>query len=137
MTTFNTYGNGGWATVQITGGTATAGGGVASVANPEGVNLYVLRSLLLVETASTGSANINIGIGTSSTHDASDIISALAMNGVSANTLYNGGTIVHDTKTAISTPIAWDSDNYLNVTGSASTVGLDATLFVEYIRQPA
>lgn len=136
MTTPNTYGNGGMMSVQLTGGTATAGGGVASVANPEGVTLKVIESYLWVETASTGAANLNVGIGTSATHNATDIISALAVNGVTANTLYNGGTITHASKTAISTPIDWDSTDYLNVTGSASTAGLDATLFVRYLRTP-
>lgn len=136
MTAPNTYGNAGMMTVQITGGTATAGGGLASVANPEGVSLMIVESYLWVTTASTGSANLNVGIGAAATTDASDIISALAMNGVSANTVYNGGTIVHDTKTAISTPALWTTTKYLNCTGSASTAGLDATLFVRYLRAP-
>lgn len=136
MTAANAYGNAGMLTVQLTGGTATAGGGVASVANPEGVTLKVIESYLWVQTASTGAANLNVGIGTAATHDASDIISALAMNGVSADTLYNGGTVTHASKTAISTPIDWTSTRFLNATGSASTAGLDATLFVRYLRAP-
>jgi len=100
------------------------------------VTLKIIESYLWVQTASTGSANINIGIGAAATTDASDIISALAMNGVSADTLYNGGTVVFDAKTAISTPIDWTSARFLNATGSGSTVGLDATLFVRYLRAP-
>lgn len=137
MTVPNTYGNAGLMSVQITGGTATAGGGLASVANPEGVSVMVVESWLWVETASTGSANINVGIGAAATTDASDIISALAVNGVSADTVYTGGTVTHASKTALSTPALWTTSKYLNVTGSASTAGLDATLFVRYLRKPS
>ena len=134
MTNPNVVGNAGMMSVTIAGGTATAGGALASVANPEGVTLKIIESYLWVVSASTGTANINVGVGTAATHDASDIIGTLAMNSVSANTLYNAGTIVHASKTAISTPADWTSSYYLNVTGDASTAGLSATLFVRYLR---
>ena len=124
----------GFLSIALTGVASTDGGGIYSLLNPEGVDLLILRSYIYVDTASTGAANINIGIGAAATTDASDMISALAMNGSIAGKYYNGNTIQGTTKTEVTAPAVWTSTKYLNVTGSATTAGLVATLYVEYIR---
>lgn len=120
--------------IDLTGAASTDGGGIASIANPEGVDVFVLRSYLYVSTASTGAANINVGIGAAATTDASDIISALAINGSITGKLYNGNTIQGTTKTEVTAPAVWDSAQFLNFTGSATSVGFVGKFFVEYIR---
>lgn len=134
MTSQNTAGNGGFMSVELTGTSSTTGGAVCSLANPEGATLMIVRSLFLVKTASTGGANINIGVGATATTDASDIISALAINGVTANTLYNGEAMTTAAKTAYTVPALWTSDKFVNATGSATTAGFTGTLFLEYVR---
>ena len=44
VTTWNKVGKG-WMSIPITGGTATGGGGLASVLNPEGVDVLIVRSV--------------------------------------------------------------------------------------------
>jgi hypothetical protein len=133
MTAINTTGKG-MLSVPVTGTTSTTGGAMCSVANPEGQTVYILRSYLVVTTASTGAANINVGVGASATTDASDMISALAINGAITDKIYNGNTIQATTKTEVTAPAAWTSDKFVNCTGSASSAGFTGTLFIEYIR---
>ena len=120
--------------VRITGVASTDNSGQGAVANPEGDDVLVLRTTLVVLTASSGAANISIGIGATATTASTDIINALAMNGVAANTCYNGHVMQNGAKTAITAPALWTPTSYLNITGSASLVGLDARLLVEYVR---
>ena len=119
---------------RITGVASTDNSGQGAVANPEGDDVLVLRTTLVVLTASSGAANISIGIGATATTASTDIINALAMNGVTANTCYNGHVMQNGAKTAITAPALWTASSYLNITGSASLVGLDARLLVEYVR---
>ena len=120
--------------VPVTGTTSTDGGAMCSVANPEGQTVYILRSYLVVLTASTGAANINVGVGATAATDASDMINALAINGAITNKIYNGSTIQATTKTEVSAPAAWTSDKFVTATGSASSAGFTGTLYSEYIR---
>lgn len=124
-----TYGTG-WLTIDLAGVVATTGGAIASVANPEGVNLIVVQAVLYSTTASTGAANVTIGIGATATTDATDIINALALNGLSCPIAYNGNVL--DAKTAL--PAVWTPTTFLNVTGSGSTAGYVGKLYVQYIR---
>ena len=135
MTAINRAGKGKFLSVELTGVAGTTGGAIASVANPEGETLQILRSFLLVLTASTGAANVNVGVGAAATTDASDIISALALNAVAASTVYlgsTGGNAANDSLVTI--PAPWTSTKFVNVTGDASTVGFTGRLFIEYIR---
>lgn len=120
-------------TIDITGETSTAGGGIASIPNPEGASLVILRTTLYVSANSAGAANLSAGIGAAATTSATDIINALAM-AAAAGKMYNGATIQATTKTEITVPALWTSDKFLNVTGSASTAGLVAKLIVDYRR---
>ncbi len=135
-TAINNEGYGaGMLTVELTGVASTTGGGIASIANPEGASVQILRSFLLVITASTGVANVNIGVGATATTDATDMLNALALNAVSANTVYAGSVGGDATKDSLAAvPVVWTSSKFVNVTGSASTAGFTGRLYIEYIR---
>jgi hypothetical protein len=124
----------GFLSIQINGVTSASNGGVGAVANPEGVDVLVLRSVLYIKTASTGAANLGVGVAANATTKGTDIVNDLAMNGAIAGKYYNGNTIQTTAKTEISAPAVWSSSKYLTFTGSADSTGLDATLYVEYLR---
>lgn len=128
-----TEGRGGTLAMRIDGVASTDAGGQGSLLNPFGVDVLILRATLVVHTASTGAANIDIGVASAAATDATDIINALAMNGVAAQTAYNGHAMQNTAKTAISAPALWQDDYYVTVTGSATMVGLEATLYLECI----
>ena len=129
----NTEGKGAFS-VHITGAVSAANGGLGAIANPEGGDVLILRSQLYVNTASTGAANLGAGIAADAVSKATDIVNDLAMNGAIAGKVYNGNAIQVTAKTEIAAPAVWASGKYLTLTGSAATTGLDATLYVEYVR---
>lgn len=128
----NTEGKG-FMTIALTGATSTDNAGLGQIANPEGVSLLILRTALHITTPSTGAANLSVGVGASGAA-ATDIINVLAMNGAITGKVYNGSTIQTTAKTEITAPAVWTTDKYITFTGSASTAGLVATLYVEYVR---
>ena len=133
MTQPNSEGHG-FMSVELAGLASTTGGAIASIANPEGETLQILRSYLLVLTASTGSANVNVGVGATAATDASDMISALALNSVAAGTVYAGSIGGNASKDSIvAVPAPWTAGKFVNVTGSATTAGFVGRLFIEYI----
>lgn len=123
--------------VKIVGAASVAAGGQGALANLEGKTLLVFRTTLHVKTPSTGAANINVGIGAAAATNATDIINALAMEGAISGKVFNGHARQNGAKTEITAPIPWTSTGFLCITGSASLVGLEAYLFVEYFRLPA
>lgn len=131
--TQNTAPQQGGLSFTITGGTATAGG-IASIPNPEGVDLILRNPRLLVTANSTGAANLTIGTAPSpGTAATNSLLTATAM-AAAAGKVYDlgiGGTVVATDLTATA---KWGSADYLVVNGSASTVGLSAILFVGYYR---
>lgn len=116
----------------ITGGTATSGGGVAAIPNPEGQDLVIADAFLYVSANSTGAANLTVGTAASGTVAATSMLPATAMAAAAGSVfaLFNHGTAVG----AASAPQKWGSAGYINVAGSASTAGLSAILFVKYYR---
>lgn len=120
--------------IRIDGTTSTANAGQGAIANPEGCDVLILRGTLVVHSASTGAANISIGVAADASSAATDIVNALAMNGVSAQTAYNCFAMQNSAKTAITAPALWTASKYVTITGSASLVGLEATLLLEYVR---
>lgn len=133
MTQPNSEGKG-FLSVPVTGTTSTTGGAMCSLANPEGATIYILRSYLVVTTASTGAANISVGIAADGVTSATDMINALAINGAITTKIYNGNTIQATTKTEVTAPAAWTSSKYVTCTGSADSTGFAGTLYIEYIR---
>lgn len=118
--------------VTLTGGTATSGGGVAAIPNPEGVDLVIADAFLYVTSNSTGAANLTIGTAASGTVAATSMLPATAMAAAAGSVfaLYNHGTAVG----AAASPQKWGSAGYINVAGSASTAGFSGILFVRYLR---
>lgn len=117
----------------ITGGTATAGG-IASIPNPEGIDLLLRDVRLYVTANSTGAANLTIGTAPSpGTAATNSLLTATAM-AAAAGKIFSGdvsGTVV---ATELTASAKWGSADYLVVNGSASTVGLSAILYVDYYR---
>lgn len=122
----------GWYKVLLTGAASAANAGLGEVANPEGVALGIVRAYIYARTGSTGAANLDVGIGATGTKN-SDICSAMdvieATVGGDLTFLPAAQVAETDSPTAL-----WAADTFLTFTGSASTVGLDADVCVEYIR---
>lgn len=119
--------------IKIVGVASTANAGIGEVANPEGVNVVILRATLYVHVPSTGAANLSVGVGASGAA-ATDIINALAVNGAISDKMYNAFAMQNTAKTEITAPALWSPTTYITFTGSATTVGLEAYLLVEYVR---
>lgn len=118
--------------VAITGGTATAAGGVAAIPNPESVDLIIEDAFLHVKTNSNGAANLTVGTAASGTVAANTMLPATAMAAAAGSVFH---LVYHGTAVgAAASPQKWGSADYINVAGSASTVGLTADLFVRYLR---
>ena len=122
----------GWFKVTLTGAVSAANAGLGQIANPEGVLLGITRAFIYARTGSTGAANLDIGIGASGAK-ATDICSAMSM--VEADL---GGDLTFlpaaqaaetDSPTAL-----WAANTFLTFTGSADSTGLDADVYIEYIR---
>ena len=122
--------------IKVTGVASTDNAGVGVVANPEGVPVVILRTTIYFKTKSTGAANLGIGVTTVAAK-ATDILNDLAVGGVTNGTVYNGHAMQNTAKTEITAPALWAADKYITFTGSATTVGLEAYLFVEYVRAVA
>lgn len=131
-TVVNTEGKG-TLSYDITGAASAAAAGLGSIANPEGVSILILRSTIYFVTNSDSAANLSIGITTAAA-TATDILNALAVGSVSDETVYNGHAMQNTAKTEITAPAIWTSALYLTVTGSATTVGMLARLYLEYVR---
>lgn len=125
--------NQGWLRVPIVGVAATTGGAILSLANPEGKRLIVDQIILDRVTKSTGAATADIGIGsgaTTSYDTVMDNVDVGATEGVE-NGVTNKGT------NGLGKPQLWAAANFLTITGSATTVGLVAWLYIHYFQAPA
>lgn len=120
---------GGMLQYDIAGVAATTGGAVLSVLNPFGEDVVVTNTVLLVTTKSTGAANANIGIGAAATTDGDNLL-----DGVDVGTAAGVFDAAEDGGTNGRTRQLWESDQYLNVTGSDTTAGLVGKLFIECVR---
>jgi len=112
--------------LDVTGVAATTGGALGAVLNPEGVDVIITETTFYGITNSTGAANLTVGIAADATTEATDLINALAMAAV-AGKAYNGLNAAAKAELAI-----WESDEYLTVTGSATTVGLTGKMIIKY-----
>jgi hypothetical protein len=122
----------GYLKITLTGATSAANAGLGQVANPEGVLLGITRVFAYFRTGSTGAGNLDIGVGASGAK-ASDICSAMDMieATVGGKLLYLPAVQAAETED----PTAkWASTTYITFTGSADSTGLDADVYVEYIR---
>ncbi len=116
-------------------GNAVAAGLVGEVLNPEGQDLHVIEGYLYFEVAALAASTFNIGIGATGA-DASDLISALAMNQTAGKVFRVIGTDLAS-KGDMTTPrgVDWGAAEYLTVTSAAQvSTGLKACLLLKYLR---
>lgn len=119
--------------IDLVGVASVAAAGQGYIANPEGVNLLILRTTLVVLVPSALAGVLSVGIA-AVTVSAADIVNALAMN-VTAGYCYNGHAPQTTAKTQISGPAIWTPTTYITFSGASySLAGLHAKLFVEYLR---
>ena len=123
----------GWMKIAVTGAAAATAGGIGSLLNPEGVLLGITRAFVYFRTGSTGATTFDVGIGaTATTANASVMDFADAIEATVGGKFIFGPTA----QVAITeSPTAkWGATEYLVFTGNGSTVGLDADVYIEYIR---
>ena len=122
----------GWYKVTLTGANDVNNAGLGGIANPEGVTLGITRAFIFARTGSTGACNLSIGIGAAGAAS-SDICSAMdvieATVGGDLTFLPAAQAAETDSPTAL-----WTTSTFMNFTGSANSTGLDADVYVEYIR---
>lgn len=123
---------GGVMVVKVDGAASTANAGLGSILNPEGVPLLILRATWHILTQSTAAANIAIGITTAAAKG-TDILNDLAA-GSATGKVYNGHAMQNTAKTEIANPAKWTATTYLTITGSSTSVGMEAYLLLEYVR---
>jgi len=119
--------------VKVTGVAATTAGGIGALLNPEGVSLGIIRAFVYFRTGSTGATTFDVGVGATAT-----TANASVMDFADAVEATVGGKLVFGpTAAAAITEIPtakWGATEYLVFTGASSTVGLDADVYIEYIR---
>lgn len=106
------------------------GGGVLSLANPEGADVIVTRLVLDVTTKSTAACTLDGGIAAAATTVADDLIDGLDVN--AATGVFDN---IDDQGTNGQSVVKWGSDEFLTIskkTGAAA--GLAGYAYVEYIR---
>ena len=114
--------------MDIVASGATAGGGVVnSVANPTTETLWVESAIISIETASSSSSVLSLGIATAANSSASNIADATVECTTAGLVLLNSsGTF----------PIAWNATSYLTAyvaSSSDGVMGLDGVVSVFYV----
>jgi hypothetical protein len=120
---------GGYIEIPLAGNALYAGGEIASLLNPFGVPVIITDVKLYVDTPSTGSANISVGIAAAASTSDTDMINALAINGSITGYAYHGMTAL----AAKGQAQVWGANEYITATGSDSSVGFAGRLFVQCI----
>ena len=122
----------GWLKIHIVGN-ATAAGLVGQVLNPEGVQVQITDSFIYLSSASTAASTYNIGVAADGV-DASDLVSALAMNTTGVFAVI-GKDLASEAAATTPKGLLWPATSYITVTSAAqASTGLVADLYVRYIR---
>ena len=131
--TLNTAeGRGGVMVLDVVGAASTDGGGIGSFANPLGADLLITKAFWHVVEHSAGGANISMGIGIENA-SSTDIINALACGaGTEPGKVWQAEADA-GAKTEV-VPAVWLDHLFLNIKGSATTVGLVGKLYLYFIR---
>lgn len=118
--------------VAITGGTTTASATFA-LANPFAGGALITKVEVLVTTASTGAATVDIGVGASATTGSDIILDGLALNGTSANDVYSSLNATDDgTNGAMlqGRSTYWGPTQFVTWQNKADTTGFTGKMFV-------
>ena len=103
------------------------GGGIVSLANPEGADVIVTKLILNVTTAATAACTVDGGIAAGATTSADNLIDGQDVNaatGAFAEVGSNGKRAK-----------LWESDQYLTVSmASGAAAGLAGYAYIEYLR---
>lgn len=112
----------------LTATTSTSGGGVLSLANPEGQRLIITKLVLDVQTGSSGACTVDCGVGSSATTSYDNLIDGCSVG--TAGAFDNVGEAGSNGKSRQ----VWAAADYLTVTGSATSAGLVGYAMVQYLR---
>lgn len=112
---------------SIIGVAATTGGAILAWANPENVPIIIDRVEIDVLTKSTGAANLSVGTAANSTTSSANLIDSYAIG--STEKVVNN---VDDKGTNGKSVQKMGLSQFLTLTGSASTVGLVADVYIHY-----
>lgn len=105
-------------------------GGVASAANPEGVDLYVTRVVLNVTTHSTAAATVDAGIASTGNGSADNLLDGTDVG--SANAAFDN---IKNPGTNGKAGQKWGTAQFFTISkASGATAGLKGTAHIEYIR---
>lgn len=114
----------------VLGVAATTGGAILAWANPENVPIFIDRVEIDVQTKSTGAANISVGVAANGTTSAANLIDTYAIGATEkmVNNIDDKGTNGKSVQKMTAT-------QFLTITGSATTAGLVADVYVHYYTQ--
>lgn len=111
----------------LTAATDTTPGGVLSLANPEGADVYVTRLILNVTTPSGGAAAVDAGIAADGATSSDNLIDGKSVAAATvADNLKDGGTNGKAGQ-------KWAAGQYLTITASATTAGMVAEAIIDYV----
>ncbi len=108
--------------VALIAATVTTGGAVASIANPFGFDVFVVRAVLDVTTQSSGAATLDIGVAANGTTSNDTLLDGISV--AAAGTFDN----ITDKGTNGKATKKWASGQYITATASATTAGMAGTL---------
>lgn len=107
---------------------ADTAGGVASIANPEGVEVLVTRVVIDVTTASTAACTVDAGIAANGTTLSDNLVDGLDVN-AAAGTFDN----ITDKGTNGKSRQSWGAGQFLTISkASGAAAGLAGSVYVEY-----
>jgi len=110
-------------------GVADTGGGVVSIANPEGVEILITEVILTVGTVATGACTLDIGVATDGTTLSDTIIDGVDVNGATGK--FDN---INDKSTNGGRDRALASTEYITAsTASGAAAGLAGQLVVNYV----
>lgn len=115
--------------VALTAATTTTGGAVASIANPFGFDVFIVRAILDVTTASTGAATLDIGVAANGSTSNDTLIDGKDVNAATGtfDNITDKGTNGKATK-------KWSSSQYVTATASATVAGIVGSLTLLCVR---
>lgn len=115
---------------SVTLAKANGNGGLAAIANPEGVDLIITRCVLNVITAAGSAITADIGVAANGSTSADNLLDGVSINtAVSQDNISQAGTNGKATQ-------KWTTTQYVTATPSADPAAsaLVGTLLLEYIR---
>lgn len=112
----------------LTAATDTTGGGVLSLANPEGIDLLITRFIVRTTAPSAGAASIDAGIAADGVTTSDTLIDGLSVASAAkvADNVENGGT--NGLAVAL-----WGASQFVTITASATTAGMVGEALIQYV----